>query len=354
MKKRSTLFFAISLVILVISLTMGCSNDETRQDEKENASALLNAGGVNLLIVIPGDTQILVHLNSKKSLQVPFLNELLGQVENEEPRDSKQLFNEYQAFIYQTGIDPKKHIHSLTMAILGDFMKNPDNPDFVMVVHLDYDQKKFRAILQGEDPNVTQETYQGIDIFKRIGGQKDFAIALLNDNIVAAGREIPVKKSIDAFKNTGPSILSNPRMKELTGKMDFNVVGTFLVVIPDEAKKIQPNHFLRLDMTQAEVFSGNIDYAGNAWKLAIELVTNSPETNSQIVTSFNSLKSIMAGSDPFTEKVMNAFTLTATDESVRIEAMISQEMLDEIIKKVAGLQEHTEATPNLPPTEPPN
>lgn len=325
----------MGLAVLVIAGLTGCGKKDPDAGKQVSVDKGLS---LDVMDFVPEGAKIIIHLNGAKFRTIPMFDAIMEGFEKAKPSDPGQLLNDYQSFVHVSGIDPKTAIRSMTMIISGDYIKNPDNPEFLMLIKLDYDRQTFLNLLVKEDSNVVKQKYRGMDMLSKVGGQSDFVIAFVDDELIAAGKEAVVKAGLDAYTKAGPAMKDKPVMKKYMDRMPRDVVLSTLLVVPEKLKQIQSDELMSLNLSRAHVLLGSGDFDKGAWKLDLELITNSPETNDQLESMLNSLKAIAADSDPKMKEMMKNFKLTATDESVRLEATLTDQLLNDIIARVKSFQ----------------
>jgi hypothetical protein len=242
----------------------------------------------------------------------------------------------------KTGIDPKKDIHGVAVAILGKL--GAEEPDAVVVVNLNYDKDKIMAILKQEKVEFTEEMYKDIAILSVKEESDQNAFAFINDSVVAAGKIDGVKKVIDLSKGEGQSVMANARLKPYIEK--FSGMISFVIEFPEDAKKVhQSGMGGAFDLTKAEVVLGEFNFSGGAYTGEISLICANEEGNQQLVTTLNGFKGIAGMMGPEAAEMANKINLTASADKVTLSFDIPQELLEKFQKTME------EKTKGMMPTE---
>lgn len=343
--KKFFMASTMTVIVLTLLLISGCGGD------KETGTA--GGGGVvNLLSYLPDNASGVVTVNFTEVAKLALFDEMIKKADAEEAKeegegDSKpgKVFKNYEDFVTKTGIDPKKDIHGLAVAILGPLGNT--EPDAVVVASLNYDKEKVMAAIKlASVDKLTEETYKDIVIFITKEDADQGAFAFINESTIAAGKIDGVKKVIDLSKGEGQSIMANAKMKSYIEK--FSGLVSFVIEFPEDAKKVHDMGMAQIDLSKAEVMLGHFNYNGNAYSGEIALICPNEEGNNQLVTTLNGFKGMAAMMGPEAGELVNKLNLTASADRVTMSFDIPQELIEKLQQK---MKEKTQAMAPTPPTE---
>jgi len=333
-------FFMTSLItvfVLTLLLISGCGKKAVK-------------GGDNLFSLLPDNATGVISVNFKEFAKLEFFNKIIKDAKEKKPDKPGKVFKDYQDFVDKTGIDPQKDIHGFAVALLGKIQPGTE-PDFVLAAQLNYDKNKLINALKEADEKFTEEDYKGITIIQGVDEHgKEFALAFVNENIMAGGKIESVKKVVDLSKGEGQNILANARMKSYIEKFKSGAIASFVFDFPEEAKKVQETPMFKMDFTKAEVILGNVEYTGTAWDGEIALVCPNEEGNKQLVNTLNGLKGMGAMAGPEVAELVSNINLSASAEQITLTFNITDELIDKLQKKMEE-KKQAMAPPPPPPTE---
>lgn len=279
-------------------------------------------------------------------------------VKEEKPAKPGATFKDYQDFVTKTGIDPKKDVSAVAIAIFGNI--GPANTaDGVAVAQLNYNKDKILGLLQEQKVAYTEEAYKGIPVYKfketkQDGTEEEMAFAFIGDDLAAGGKPDGVKKVIDLSKGEGQSIMSNAKMKPYIEK--FTGLVSLVFEFPAEAKKVHDMGMAKIDLTKAEAIQGYFDYKDNAYIGEINMICPNLEGNNQLVSTLNGFKGMAGLAGQEAMDVVNKINLSSSAEKVTLSFNIPSDLLDKVKKKLEEKVKMTEqpaSTPTETPTETP-
>ena len=335
-------FMASTMTVIVLSLLLisGCGGD------KGTGTAGVG-GGANLLSFLPDNASGVLTVNFAEVAKLAFFDEMIKKEESKEEGEDKseKFFKNYEDFVTKTGIDPKKDIHGVAVALLGPFGTN--DPDAVVVASLNYDKEKVMALIKQEGADkLTEETYKDVVIHINKDEEDKGAFAFINENIIAAGKIDGIKKVIDLSKGEGQSILTNAKMKSYIDK--FTGLISFVVNLPAEVKKVHDMGMAQIDLTDADVVLGHFNYINNAYTGEISMICPNEEANNKLVTTLNGFKGMAAMMGPEAGEVANKVNLAASSDKVSLTFDISQELIEKLGQK---MKEKAQSMAPTAPTE---
>jgi hypothetical protein len=333
-------FFMTSLItvfVLTLLLISGCG---------EKAAI----GGDNLFSLLPDNASGVLSMNFKEFAKLELFDKIIKKAKEEKPDEPGKVFKDYQDFVDKTGIDPHKDIHGFALAFLGK-IKPGSEPDVVLVANLNYDKNKLIKVFKEGDEKFAEEDYKGITIIQGVDKHgKEFALAFVNESILAGGKIDGVKKVVDLSKGEGKNILANAKLKPYIEKFKSGAIASFVIDFPEEGKKVQDTPMLKMDLSKAEVIFGHVQYTGSAWDGEIAVVCPNEEGNKQLVNTLNGLKGMAAMGGPEVAELVSNINLIASADQITLTFNITDELVDKLKKKVEEKAKGL-VPPPPPPTE---
>lgn len=336
-------FLSASLMtafICALVIVSGCGGD------KGAVGTAAGAGGVDLFSLIPDNAVGVIYVNFQEVAKNKLFDTFLEKAKEEKVEKPGKMFKDYQDFVDKTGIDPKKDIHALAVALVGTL--GAGEPDAAMVASVDYDKAKVLAALKAGEEVFTEEDYKGVLILKKEGD--DEVMSFVSDKLIAAGKADAVKKVIDLSKGEGKNIMTNDRMKGYIKNFKAGDIVSFVVDFPADAKKEHDMGMAKVDLTKAEVILGGFTHTGTAWTGELAMICPNEEGNNQLVNTVNSLKGMAAMAGPEYGELVNKIILAASAEKVSLSFDIPDELIERLQKKMEE-QAKGMVAPPPPPTE---
>lgn len=336
-RKIATISIIFTMVLMTFLLISGCKKGAVGES----------------MSLVPADAAGVFNINFKKFAQLSVFDKMMNEPDVKKT-GNPGFFKDYQDFVNKTGIDPKKDINSMTVAMLGKFSMPGKDSQVVVIVNLTYNKDKILSLVKENATEVTQETYNGETIFKfKESDGKDIGASFINASNIAAGSIDGVKKVIDLAKGKGKSIKDNAEMKPFLEKMKPNTITSFVIGIPAEARKNQDMGMGKIDLTKAEAVIGYIDYENKAWSGLIQLLLKDEKANQQIAQTLNGLKGMGAMAGPEIGELLGLINITSTSDSVKIEGSVPDSLVEKIKAKADEKRKAMEALPTTEPTMPP-
>jgi hypothetical protein len=337
MKQRLvTVSIVLTMVLSTLAVMSGCGGEK--------------AGvAVDTLKMLPENASGVILVNFKKLTQLEFFDKMLKEEDEKKAGKPGKVFENYRDFVNKTGIDLKKDVSSMAIAIIGKLAgAGKGEPDMVAVANLNYDKNKIMALVKEKAGELTEEAYNNVPVFKFSGEGKDMMFSFISDNFAAVGIPDGVKKVIDLSKGTGKSVMDNKKMKPFLNKLKPGAVVSFVIEFPEEAKKVQEGGMFKMDLSKAEAILGFIDYENEAWNGEIQLISHNEEGNQQLVSTLNTVKMMGGAAGPEYAELLEKITISAAADSVKLEVTIPDELVEKLRKK---MEEKTKETMPPPETE---
>jgi hypothetical protein len=339
MKKR---FLLLSTIVLFSTLVFipGCGG------EKSTAGS----GSTNLLKLLPANPAAVFSVNVKKMSQLPFFDKMIQDAEKKNIDKPGKIFENYQDFVTKTGIDPKKDIYAIALGAYGE-LGSKDN-EVAFVVNLKYNKDTVLGILKAKGAEFSEETYKDVTIYKaKEEMDKEMGFTFLTDQIIAGGTPALLNQVIDLHKGTGKSVMDTAKMKNHLESLKHDAIVTFVLDLPEEAKKVHDSGMFKMDLSKAEVIKGFFDYDNKTWKGELTLVSHNEEANQQLVSTLNGLKMMAGAAGPEVAELIKNLTLTASAHGVTLEVSISEALLEKLQAKFAEKSKGMMSTPPPPAEE---
>jgi len=330
MKRRSvvlTILFVFVLAALSVFTLTGCKK---------------SAAGETMALV-PVDAAGVININFKKLSQLEFFDKLIKDEEQKKTENPIELFKDYKDFVDKTGIDLKKDVRSVGIAMLGKFDPGSMDKIAVLLVSLNSKNDKLAAFFKTLGDKIVSETYNGETIYKIKEGEnkeavdtasKEVGIAVIGGTSIVMGSPDNVKKVIDVAGGKSKSIKDSPAMKPFLDKMNSDMIFSFAILVSEEAKKAGNMGPMKFDLSKAEALTGYADYSDKTWKGLIQLICKDEKVNKKLADTLNSLKGMGVMAGPEAVELINKITITGTSDSVKIDISIPDELFEKLKKKM--------------------
>lgn len=321
--KKHFVTFAMTLLMTTLLVFVGCGGD------KSGGGAGLSTDTTSLFSLLPADSTGVFSIDFGKLAKMKFFNEMIEDAKNKPDEDA--VFKNYDDFVNTTGINPKKDIHGMAIALTSQLGPNlAQKVNFVAVLNVDYDKSKIVAALKTKNEKVIEDSYNGMAFYKftdKKGEESGFA--LINDKTLAFGPPAELYKVMDLSKGSGKSLADGP-LKPYFDKLDQGSIVSFLMAFPQEFKKVQDAAMFKFDLSKAEAVIGNAGYSGNAWEGSVVLISNNKDGNDQLVATLNGLKAMAGMAGPEAVEVADNIKLKSDAVSVTLSFSISEALVEKL------------------------
>jgi len=328
--KRRLIALSVAFILLAAAfmLVSGC---------KKKKGLSIGTGDTDLFSLVPEKASLVGVVNAKKLAGMEVFDKMIKESEKD---SSNKVLTDYHQFILKTGIDPKKDIYAVVVAMMGQITSGLKDPDFIILANVKYDPKKISELMKKELKGYQEEEYNGATLIRYKDDSDDMSICLLTDQVMTIGKPRAIKQVIDLYKGKqGKSILANDKMMSYLKKFNFESILTFAMDFPAEAKKVQDAGMFKVDLTKAEAILCEIDYNDKTWKGYLELISLNGTGNKQLVDTLNSFKGMAAMAGPEVGELVNKMNLTASAGSIKLEASIPEELLNKVSEKMKEKQQ---------------
>ena len=322
--KKTNAFFVLMIMVSIMIFISGC-NDKAK-------SGTVSSEQVELYSYIPDSATGLFTINFNKLTAVPAFNEIKEDMKFDKIGKEQKFFKGYADFVEKTGIDPKKDVKSVVVAIFGEIGEK--EPDVSVIANLNYDKQKLLALLKESKTDFQATDFNGMTLYSGKDEKgKEGGFIFLSDNLITAGTINGVKKIASLAGTNGKNILSDPKMSSYMSKAGNSSIFSFAFRFPEKMKGIKGNSMVKADFSKAEAFYGNVDFSSNIWAGKFVLVSLNEEGNTNLVTTLNGLKGLGAMGGPEIAELINNINITASPDSIILSFKISSELLEKLKTK---------------------
>jgi len=309
---------AIVSIGLLAVLALACG--------KESGKAAGPATAESLLRLMPKDTTAVVMVDVQRAMKTERAQEVF----------KKQEANEkYGQFVEKFGIDPMKDVYSIALGLTGQ--ATDKDREGVLIVNLKYDKEALLAKLKDEDPNLQEETYNGVTLYKP--GEKglegkEMAGAFLTASDIIAGTVPAVRQAIDVYQKKAESVLKNAEMAKLMKSVNTSAITWIAAAIPPDLTKMAAEKNPQLKILEGITgLTMSFDYQAGDLVADIQTVGGTKDQNTQIQTMLNGLKAMgltFAANEPVLTDLLNTLDITSGDAFVKIYARVPGELLTKL------------------------
>ncbi len=338
MRNKRWIVWVVALALM--GLASNCSKKEAVAGK---------ASAEDMLRLIPENPLVLFSFDFHRIAGL----ELFDKMTANQPRageKEKQPFASYQDFVKETGIDPKKDLYFITIALYGDVGPGRET-DLLALVNLTYDKQKLLQVLKNKGLALREEPYGGQILYAVEDPERKLdkeaavmRLAFLNEWNIALGKPAQVKAAIDLQQGKGSSadkskVLMNYVKKVNTNAMCWMVLGA----IPQSFKNQAPTGAVPFDFSKTEAFFGFVDYRNRSIAAEFRLISHNEQGNKQVVDMLNGLKSMGAmgttSKEPELAELLNGINLSNSADDIRLTLNVSEQLLNKLGEKAKAKAE---------------
>lgn len=324
--KKNNLLLTFLVILSTLVFITGC-------DEKTSSGAA-SADQVELYNYVPDTATGLFTINFNKLTSISAFDKIKDDMKFDDLSKKQKLFKNYEDFIKKTGIDPKKDVNSIVVAIFSEL--DEKDPELSVIANLNYDKQKLLAVLKESGKDFQTSDFNGQTLYSGKDEKgKEAGFIFLTDNIITAGSIEGVKKVAALSGKGGKNILDDPKMKSYMEKAGSSSIFSFVFRFPEKMKGMKGNQMIQADLSKAEALYGNVDFDSNNWMGKFVLASYNEEGNTNLVTTLNGLKGLGAMGGPEIAELINNIDISATADSIVLSFKISGELLDKLKAKAA-------------------
>ncbi len=314
MKRTTTLGLAVVLTAMLISCGQGV---------KSGAAA-----GEALIRLMPKGTMGVLAVDVQRALGTEAAAKML-----QEPQAKAK----YDEFVQMSGIDPIKDISYIGVGLSADGGKIGDGG---VVISMNYDQAKLRALMKEKAPEVVEEDYNGVPYFSNLDGtepdgQKTKA-AFLDAGHIVVGSEKMVKGIIDVQQKKGDSIAKDPTLAGALKKVDKSAIAWGAFAVPQDLlrKGIESAPQMKA-LEGVTALTLSFDYRLATFVADIRTHGGTKEQNETLASTLNGFKSLgamFAAQEPLAGEALDGVEISSGADYTRISINLPQETLDKLAK----------------------
>jgi hypothetical protein len=316
MKRKLSVIF---ILILFLSFSFYC--------KKKVAPSREDIG--SMLKLLPRNAIGMVFLNVQKISHTEFFEKSITK-EQEKP-------GKYQQFIKDWGIDPKKDVYYIAIAVTGEEAIEK-KPEAVAIARLNYSKDLIINNLKKEGFEIQEVKYEGMTIYGGIDKKnKKTKMVFLDKDHIVVGSEGSLKSIIDLYKGKGENIYKNAKLMDLM--KDINQAsflwGCFL--IPEKAlKKATTKNPQAKIFESIESSSFFIDYENKKYSGQLNLFSSDETKNKQIVDFLNGIKAMIGmgkAQDPDFQELLENIKISAGPTGINFTVELAEDLLMRLREK---------------------
>ncbi|MBS3818582.1 hypothetical protein KGY73_03650 [bacterium] len=312
MKKIASLGLILFLILFTFDL---CKKPLSKTEE--------------MLQFIPKQVQGVLFADFQKIMETNIADETI--------KESK-LKNKYQKFIQKSGINPKKDLHAMALAVMEK--KEQAERKGVAVFNLNYTRDKLLSLAQKEGPELTKNQYNGIIIYstpQEKENKKQESFAFLDDSHIVVGNDSGVKSVIDVAEGREENVHQNEALADLLGKTNQQgMLWGGMMFSPQTMEKLASDNPMLRNLKSLHSASLYLDYKNKNLITEIKM-TSSDETKIQelvdLLNGIKALGSMASEKRPEIGELLKKIEITAQPEYAQISAHIPDELLQKFKKR---------------------
>lgn len=306
---------SVLLSILFFIILIGCGSDANKK------SVTID----EITGFIPEKASGIFTINYKKIRKYGVYKEILSDLKSEVKMKSSVVDDMSREFREE-----------LDYIVITTFNGESENDELLIMLAGNYEKDKIKSLLgKGE---ITK--YDSVDIYKFSGKDAkgkniEGFIAPVDGNMLLMSSSLElVQKSLDLKKANGSKNNNKELKKYIKGYGKKRRILSLAWKFPEKYRQLTRDiPFAKINLSKAEVIVAHVNYVNNVWDGIIKLVTNDPDTNSQIATTLNGIKFMGAMAGPEVEELLKRITLSSSSEAVKIHFSASDTLLKKLKKK---------------------
>ncbi|MDH4198275.1 MAG: DUF3352 domain-containing protein [Candidatus Aminicenantes bacterium] len=315
------------LIVLTLAGFVACGKKASTRAGSATAESLLN--------LLPKNINGVMVLDMHGIMTTESADKVLAEEKNKE---------KYEAFIKETGIDPKADIYYLVVGLGGQLEKGAEEMEGAFLANLRYDKDilltKLREAAQKEDGReIKEETYNGVTLYSGLEAQakgRTTVGAFLDESNIVLGSDAVVKSIVDIKQGRGENLARNAEMQKVIKAVNTKALvwGGFAIP-PDMMKKAAASNPM---LQSLESISGLVlafDYRDKALAIEIKGLGGDADKNKNLadmLAGFKAMGGAATASNPDLGEVLNRVEIGAGADYVSISANIPQDLMDKLQK----------------------
>lgn len=279
----------------------------------------------DMLTLIPKDVQGVFFVDLHKAMTTEFADKTLKE---------EEAYEKYQEFVEETGIDPKKDIYFIVVAITEGMEEKEQKG--AAILNLKYDKETLLAKVKEEEGELIEEDYNGITIYSGENGDKKVG-AFLDDYNIILGNEKAVKAAIDTYQRKTENVLKNQELVSLINQTNKNAIFWGGLSIPPQAMEkaaSQNPMFSAFEAVTAVTFY--FDYQNKNIIAEIKVMSEDETKNKQIVDALNGFKAMgamAAAKKPEVGELLDKLEISSGPDHAKIYAALPEELINKLKSK---------------------
>ena len=315
MKRKILITF---ILILLLSFSFYCKKKIAPGDEIDRMLKLLPQNAIGM-----------VFLNFQKITHTEFFDKTITQ--------DKEKSEKYQQFIKDWGIEPKRDIYYVAIALIGEESIKRE-PEAAGVAKLNYNKDLIINNLKKKGFKIQEEKYEGMTIFGGIDKKSEKTkMAFLDKNHIAVGSEGGLKSVIDLYKGKGESIHKNKKLMDLIKNVNQSsfLWGCFL--IPEKALKAASSKSPQAKIFESiESASFFVDYENKKYSGQVNLFSSDETKNKQIVDFLNGVKAMVGmgkAQDADFQELLGNIKISSVPTGINFSVEVTEDLIMRLKEK---------------------
>ncbi|MCP2619633.1 hypothetical protein NLC35_00050 [Candidatus Aminicenantes bacterium AC-334-K16] len=317
MKKRVALALLVPILILG---TLSCK-------KKETAPVAGKAEPVDMLILLPQESQAVFFGNLGKLMNLKTVNEAIQKDEN---------YQKYQEFIQQVGIDPQKDVYYACGALIVD--PETQKQYGAGVVNLKYDPEKVLTYIKAQaekegNGEFREEDYNGVTIY--IGptkeNEEEGGFAFLDNSNIIVGTTEGIKAIIDVAQGKRPNCKTNENLMNLLMNVNQEAIFWGGGFFPSEKMdKMATQNPMMANLRAVKAGTIAFDYDNQTYSTEIKIFSDDEQKVKQLADFVNGLKSMgamAAAQKPVFGELLNNIQINSEPDKIIISLELTEDLL---------------------------
>lgn len=295
-----------------------------------------SAQAEEMLSLLPQDLDAVFFIDAQRILTIETIDKLVNEKMEE---DEFEEFTDYQKFVEMTGIDLKKDVHFVAVA-----MKQPaETKDewAVGIVNLAYDKESLLSFIKAKNEEteneLIEEEYSGLTVYTHTEKDEEASFAFIDDSHIVGGDIDLVKSVINVMQNKEESVLKSEEFSALFKDTDKKALFWGGVIIPPEAiAKLTEEVPMAGNFESIHAVSLSFDYRNKTIMAEVKLRSSDPISNQEIADNLIGLKELGAMitiQDFNFSEVLDRIDITAAPDHVRIFASYPDDFFNDFLSK---------------------
>jgi hypothetical protein len=279
----------------------------------------------SMLKLIPADARLVMMVDVHRTFAT---DDFMNAMKDEKMR------GKYEEFVKMAGLDPQKDIYWLAVALHRGPSGN--EPEGAVIVNLRYNKDILLAKLKEKAPNLSEETYNGVTLYKGFEPKKSGTTAptgaFLDDSNIIFGSVAGVRSVIDVYQKKADSVAKSDQMKNVLKAVNMSAVFWGALAVPqDLIKQAAEKNPMIKNLVGITGLAMSFDYANRSLVVDIQALGGAKDQNKNLadqLTGFKGMGVMFAAKEPLLGDLLNTIEISSGADSVKIYASIPGELLD--------------------------